>query len=46
MVNWKFLFSSKSVHEQVYIFQNTLMNIFSSYIPKKFLTIDDKHPPE
>ena len=45
MVNWQFLFSNKSVLEQVSIFNNTLMNIFSSYIPNTFLTIDDKNLP-
>ena len=44
-VNWKFLFFNKSVHEQVSIFNNTLMNIFSKYIPSKFVTIDDKDSP-
>ena len=44
-VNWKFLFFNKSVHEHVSIFNNTLMNIFSNYIPNKFVTIDDKDPP-
>ena len=44
-MNWNFLFSNKSVHEQVTIFNQTLMNIFSNYIPNKLITIDDKDPP-
>ena len=40
----KFLFSNESVHEQVSIFNNTFMNIFSNYIPNKFVNIDDKDP--
>ena len=44
-VHSEFLFFSKSVHEQVSIFNNTLMNIFSNYIPNKFIIIDDKDPP-
>ena len=43
--NWNFLFSNKSVHEQVTIFNQTLMNIFSNYIPNKLITVDDKDPP-
>ena len=43
-VNWEFLFFNKSVHEQVSIFNNTLMNIFSSYILNRFVTIADKNP--
>ena len=45
LVNWNSLFSHKNVHEQVAIFNQTLMNIFSNYIPNKFITIDDKDPP-
>ena len=44
LVNWNFLFSPKNVHEQV-IFNQTLMNIFSNYIPNKLITVDDKDPP-
>ena len=45
LVNWNFLFSHKNVHEQVVIFNQTLMNIFSNYIPNKLITVDDKDPP-
>ena len=44
-MNWNSLFSHKNVHEQVAIFNQTLMNIFSNYVPNKFITIDDKDPP-
>ena len=44
-MNWNSLFSHKNVHEQVAIFNQTLMNIFSNYIPNKFVTIDDNDPP-
>ena len=42
LVSWNSLFSCKKVHEQVAIFNQTLMNIFSNYIPNKFITVDDK----
>ena len=42
--NWNSLFSHKNGHERVAIFNQT-MNIFSNYIPNKFITIDDKDPP-
>ena len=45
LVNWNFLFSNKSVLEQVIIFDQTLMNIFSNYIPNKLITVDGKDPP-
>ena len=44
-MNWNFLFSHKNVHEQVVIFNQTLVNLFSNYIPNKLITIDDKDPP-
>lgn len=46
MVKWKFLFSNKNVHEQVFIFKNKLMNFCSNYFRNNFVTIDDKDPPE
>ena len=45
LVDWNFLFSHKNVHEQVVIFNQTLMNIFSNYIPNKLITVNDKDPP-
>ena len=41
----EFLFFIKNVHEQVPIFDNTLINIFPNYIPKRFVIIDEKDPP-
>ena len=43
MTNWQFMFLN--VHEQVSIFNTTLKNIFSNYIPSKYMTVDDKDPP-
>ena len=42
LVNWNALFSHKNVHEQVAIFNQTVMNISSNYVPNKLITIDDK----
>ena len=44
-MNWNFLFLHKNLHEQVVIFNQTLMNIFSNYIANKLITVDDKYPP-
>ena len=44
-VDWEFLFSNKNVHQQVNIFNKTLMNIFSNFIPNKYVTFNDKYPP-
>ena len=45
MVDWHFMFMNKTVHEQVTAFNTILMNIFSYYIPNKYIIIDDKDPP-
>ena len=44
MVGWRFMFLSKNVYEQVPDFNNTLMKIFSNYIPNKYITIGDRDP--
>ena len=44
MVNWQFMFSKKNTHEQVAIF-NDILIFFSNYIPKKYVTIDERDPP-
>ena len=44
-MNLNSLFAHKNVHEQVVIFNQTLMNVFSNYIPNKLITVDDKDPP-
>ena len=43
MFNWEFLFSNKNVHDQVSTFNNALANIFSNYIPNRYLTFDEKN---
>ena len=45
MVDWQFMFLIKNTHEQVAIFNDILMNIFSNYIPNKYVTIDNRDPP-
>ena len=44
-VDWEFLYLNKNVHQQVYKFNKTLMNIFSILIPNKYVTFNDKDPP-
>ena len=45
IVDWRFMFLNKNVHKQVSTFNNTLMNIFTNYIPNKYIAIDDRDPP-
>ena len=44
-VDWKFMFSYKNVQQQLNIFNKTIINIFSNFIPNKLVTFDDKDPP-
>ena len=44
-VSWDLLFFYQDVHQQVSIFNDTLMNIFTSFVPNKSVTIDDKDVP-
>ena len=39
------MFSCKNVHQQVHIFNKTIINIFSNFIPNKLVTFDDKDHP-
>ena len=45
MVDWRFMFLNKNVHKQVSTFNSTLMNIFTNYIPNKYITINDTEIP-
>ena len=41
----EFLFSNKSVNQQVNIFNWTVMNVFLNFVPNKFVTFNDRGPP-
>ena len=43
--DWPSLFLGKNVHQQVEIFNKTLLNIFQNYIPNEFILCDDKNSP-
>ena len=44
LVNWERLFSNKDINRQVSILNETILNIFSNYVPNKYITINDKNP--
>ena len=44
-VNWEVMFNNESVHKQVSIFREILMNIFSNLTPNKLVTFGDRDPP-
>ena len=39
------MFSNKSAHKQVSIFNETSMNIFPNFVPNKLVTFDNKDAP-
>ena len=45
LVNWDVMFNNNSVHKQVSIFNEILLNIFSNFIPNKVVTFDDRDSP-
>ena len=44
-IDWKFISYYKNVHQQINIFNKTIINIFSNFFPNKLVTFDDKDPP-
>ena len=43
--NWERAFSNTSVNEKVDIFNRTILNILSNFIPYEIILCDDKDPP-
>ena len=41
LINWERLFNNKNINEQVSILNETILNVFSNYVPNKYITIDD-----
>ena len=45
MFNWENVFQNKNIHDQLKLFNETIVNIVSNYIPNKCITCNDKDPP-
>ena len=45
MIDWRCMFLNKNVPKQVSIFDKALMNIFTNYIPNRYITTDDRDSP-
>ena len=43
--NWEKAFCNSTVTKKVSIFNETILNVLSNYIPHETLTCDDKDPP-
>ena len=44
LINWERLFNNKNINEQVSILNETILNVFSNFVPNKYITFDDKDP--
>ena len=43
--SWERCFANTSVNNKVYMFNKTIKNIMSNYIPHETITCDDRDPP-
>ena len=43
--NWENPLNRKDIKSQVEIFNETLMNVLSNFVPNKIITFRDIHPP-
>ena len=44
MFNWEKSFQNKNIHDQLKLFNETIVNIFYNYIPNKPIICNDKDP--
>ena len=43
--DWNELFSGQNIHNQIKLFNTTILNIFRNFIPNKVILCDDKESP-
>ena len=43
-MNWERLLDNKNIDSQVPFLNNIILNIFRNFVPKKYITFDDKDP--
>ena len=39
------MFANKTVHQQVNLLNNIILNVFANFVPNKVITCDDRDPP-
>ena len=44
-VDWHRLFANKTVHQQVNLLNDIILNVFTNFVPNKVITCDDRDPP-
>ena len=43
--SWEKSFRNLTINEMVFVFNKTIKNIFSNFIPSETVTCDDRDPP-
>ena len=43
-VDWHRLFAKKTVHQQVNLLNDIILNVFTNFVPNKVITCDDRDP--
>ena len=44
-VDWHHLFANKTVHQQVNLLNDIILNVFTNVVPNNVITCDDRDPP-
>ena len=44
-VDWHHLFAHKTVHQQVNLVNDIILNVFTNVVPNNVITCDDRDPP-
>ena len=44
-VDWHRLFANKTVHQQVNLLNDIILNVFTNFVPNKVITCDYRDPP-
>ena len=39
------IFCKKTVHQQVHLLNDIILNVFTNFVPNKVITCDDRDPP-
>ena len=43
-MNWSKLFHQKDINAQISVLNETILNVFETYVPSKYIIINDKDP--
>ena len=43
-MNWSKLFHQKDINAKISVLNETILNVFETYVPSKYINISDKDP--